>query len=1260
MGGIEEKLEKAEKAENFINIGKYSEGLNLFSELLLEKNTKFPVKKIYDKFISNLKKIYTVEIDFNTKIEILLNFFKFVEEEDKQFIITNILDLFGTKKSYEIIKYMKIINNLKVFELKYQTQKLLENKIIEENKSIIYSGDFGIFGENIDKLKNLYFELQYESTKQILRDKILEYYIQKGQEIFRTIIKLKKLNDIEKELKELHNIKNYLNEVNSPKESLSYIEELTKRSESFLLKTKGEYLMDKKDYESAYLTFKSIEIDRKLLQIEKLEIECIKKICQNFESEEKFDKALEYYKKYALLFELELIKVEILSHFKEAKIFLEKKNYYDSIINFVEMYKIKHKTKLQTQSLENIFTSCIEPFLSALSLFCLGFWNKNDKSNFKDYEKKVNDIYQNIDDILIKSNLEIILKFFNDIKILGKDKILKERIINEKNINSNIPEMLQRIYVQILSSFLDSKNNQEQIIKIVKVIIKYMEEGLYISKDLFINLRKLFSLDRNQDNKNILIIISKLFYIFSQKGMGKELEKNNIIIIGSTIVSLIKEKKLNKKLYTEDEYNEIMKNLFLSLEKLIKEKHYNLIDIEKVYNLALDSEITNKDLFDIVLNGFFYFYQINLIFSNKTINNLLTILLEKEKNRELFNIVFSTFEKYSDSFLNFIPKFFQLIFKYPEKEEEILTKINSVKNFGIILKNNNFFKVLDQYLDKNEVSDLIYSILNKIPISYRTLKVMEKCSFYEERKTKEKKSIIPSIMELNPEIKKRNIRLQEYHNFIKCGISLEKRQLKDIENNLNLNGFFDLLIILLEKQNNLIKELDLNIICKFFSHKNYKLFQIILANKIKFEKKHLITIIKGFIKNEENEKKLIIEFLENISKYQNLPEIVEKNLIFEKNFEIYEKMENIDSNKLLELLDKFKEIIYFSNKYFKTLNRLILFYVKDANIETDKKHKIFSKIIELLKSNTSLNVSVDILKLCINNMTLKEFIYSYSEILSNMRIEFSLKRVVFDKIYNILKYEQNEIKLETIKQMKYFIDWETIPSDILEILNSNFIINPNYNYPDISKEILYNFGVISSSFKENKIPKEFFEKLSKNHLYDSIKNHLNQMDNNFIIYIYSMIIYYNKNNIDRKDYSSIVRQILIEKIEEKLGNQSKIITFKASLKYFEEFHDFNTFSPKRDKFIRKLLFNKKININNISKILNNKCINEESKIEKTEGKKIDGKIFGFGKMYYTNGDYYIGYFLNNIKEGEGYFYKNDNPNKIKQVWKEGKLVEKRN
>ena len=42
-------------------------------------------------------------------------------------------------------------------------------------------------------------------------------------------------------------------------------------------------------------------------------------------------------------------------------------------------------------------------------------------------------------------------------------------------------------------------------------------------------------------------------------------------------------------------------------------------------------------------------------------------------------------------------------------------------------------------------------------------------------------------------------------------------------------------------------------------------------------------------------------------------------------------------------------------------------------------------------------------------------------------------------------------------------------------------------------------------------------------------------------------------------------------------------------------------------------------------------------------------------MHYTNGDYYIGYFLNNIKEGEGEFFENGNSIGIKQVWKEGKL-----
>ena len=261
-----------------------------------------------------------------------------------------------------------------------------------------------------------------------------------------------------------------------------------------------------------------------------------------------------------------------------------------------------------------------------------------------------------------------------------------------------------------------------------------------------------------------------------------------------------------------------------------------------------------------------------------------------------------------------------------------------------------------------------------------------------------------------------------------------------------------------------------------------------------------------------------------------------------------------------------------------------------------------------------------------------------------MKIKFFLKKITFDKIIESLNNNDNEIKFEIIKQMKYFIDWEIMPSDLLKILYNNITKNENGTFTEISKEIIYIFGIICSNFELNKIPKEYFEDIRQTELYNLIKKELPKTKENNIFYIYSLLIFYGKTAIEAKSYYKFPRDIIIKNIKDRLKN------------YFERYHKFEIFSPKRDKYIRKILFNKKININDISKILIGKCT-EEDRIEKIEGDIINGKIFGFGKMYYTNGDYYIGYFLNNIKEGEGEFFENDNPIGNKQIWKEGKLSE---
>ena len=270
--------------------------------------------------------------------------------------------------------------------------------------------------------------------------------------------------------------------------------------------------------------------------------------------------------------------------------------------------------------------------------------------------------------------------------------------------------------------------------------------------------------------------------------------------------------------------------------------------------------------------------------------------------------------------------------------------------------------------------------------------------------------------------------------------------------------------------------------------------------------------------------------------------------------------------------------------------------------------------------------------------------------------KFILKKFIFDKISELLNNSDNEIKTAIIKQMKYFIDWEIMPSDLIKILYKNISKNEDGKFTDMSKEIIYIFGVICTNFEHNKIPKEFFNDFRTTELYNLIKKELPTIKENYIFYIYSLLIFYDKTKIESKSYYTFPRDIIIENIKERLKNKKTIGIFEESFNYFEKYHKFEIFSPKRDKYIRKLLFNKKISINDISRILIGKCT-EEDRIEKIEGDIINGKIFGFGKMHYTNGDYYIGFFLNNKKEGEGEFFENNNPNGIKQIWKEGKLLE---
>ena len=67
--------------------------------------------------------------------------------------------------------------------------------------------------------------------------------------------------------------------------------------------------------------------------------------------------------------------------------------------------------------------------------------------------------------------------------------------------------------------------------------------------------------------------------------------------------------------------------------------------------------------------------------------------------------------------------------------------------------------------------------------------------------------------------------------------------------------------------------------------------------------------------------------------------------------------------------------------------------------------------------------------------------------------------------------------------------------------------------------------------------------------------------------------------------------------------------------------------------------------------------NLKNRIESTSGDKINGKLFGYGTIYYTNGARYTGNFLNDKKDGEGVYFQNESSIGQRQKWREGKLLE---
>ena len=1294
MGGLEQKVEKI---ENLMNLGKYKAAIPILLELLNKDEINKLNINIYDKFLKALNKISEEEKDNKIKYDIYIKSFKYLNEENKDDLRVKIVDSLRDKNSTEIEKIAKSAYELNDDDLTIYIKKLLDNTIIEEN-AILTLNDIKSIEKNITNINKIYPRLQLKSSKKFIHNKIIDSYIKKAQ----------KIAEIINNLTEIDKISSYLNYLNSTIEDFkritnleeendieasNYLKSLNNRCNSYLLMTEGTNLINAQNFELAYDKFSRIKgkEERNELQIELKEADCIKSIGKHYEDEENYEMALKFYKKNNKFKENE-IRVGILSYYKSAKNFIKIGEYEKSLDNFVVMFKEK-KNISKLYLIENIFNDVLTPFLNALTLYCKTIWDKISDKEIDNKLTILNDSKQKLDEINKNLKGEILNKYINEAiafieKLKGKTKnnILIIEIMNS-NINHNLPVMNQRIYMEILINLLYSETDNNKRIKILNIIIKYCEEGLYISKNNLIQLRDLFSLSNNRESKKLLKTISKLYSILSKNGI--ELEKNTLLLIGNTIISLIKDK--NKKniikkndldllnsnkekmlnnlkhkneedsnnLYSDEEFNEILINLFVSMEKLLREKDYQLNNVEKIYNLVLlKSNLNNNKLLDTLLNGYYYFYEKNLVFSNITIDNLLTILLEKEENAKLFDIVYYSFKNNKDLYHDYIPKFFKLIFKYDQQEENILKLINSIKLPYQILNDFNFKQAIDEYINKDKVVyyDLIFLIIKQLSISDRTEKMMEKLSLYEEKEENQRKEENNESGCYFQEINKRKMRLKRYEGLINSKINLSIDQLRDIEDNLSINGFFDLLIKLLINQKELIDKININLLSQYFNKDRYEYFiKINSENRINWTERALTTIISGFSKNDENEKKAIIKLLENISNYQTLPLKIKKNLEFEKNFLKVENMKNISKMDLFALLENFKEVNYFSYKYYKKMNELILSCEKNSD---SNKNMIYKKIIELLKSS-SFNVSPEILEICFKKLGTEYFSKSYAEILSNLKIQPFIKKVIFEKVDDILKNSDEKLKMEIIKEIKYFIDWEMLTPATVKILSDNLVINNDDQYNEISKEIIYILGVIYSICNDDIILEECFEKVEKiknQKLYKLIHQKMPKLNEKYIFYIYSLIIFYEKNVNENRDYKTYPRKMLLDKIKEKLKTVKEKENFEFNFYYFEKIHEFEQFSPKRDKYIRKLFFNKRIDATKISQILLEKS-KIESRIESTVGQKINGKLFGSATIYYTNGEIYIGNFLNNKKEGEGVFYKDEFARGEKQYWRDGKLVE---
>ena len=645
-------------------------------------------------------------------------------------------------------------------------------------------------------------------------------------------------------------------------------------------------------------------------------------------------------------------------------------------------------------------------------------------------------------------------------EIIKKNNYIKVKDIDKLDIENS---KIKKINNRILKKYLPSNKNKE----ITKTLL------------LPININNiLFTLETNEENKE-KIQIKNVYINDDLKQLNEKYKKDIILDFLDLFIGMVQ--KNNKKIMSIDDYTFIVMSFIKNIEKKISEINTNKLKENeyKYYIYRLEKISISLKLFHILFLNCFYSNEENNNFINnndKLYNDFFSLKVQTMRKKKLIEWCMqqqNNYLKKNDFYTINKNKRKEILTKQLMSFGQIKTAINTnksqnlfinskISNLNENMSNNTMTYFLKNQRGKNEI--------NKIFISYKENEV------YSD---KINNSWISFLLQSLLYKEKKN-------EYIIKSIDLIEQKIKEMDNNAKplIKGAFHLNFVLLKLYQKIISGCkDINNIIENIN---------MLSNNNLFGKN-----------NSDHFCQYIILFLFSKIIGNIIPDLIEENLLYQKNYDLLIQV-------ITEILNgNIKDNNNEDNKIINLIMIIKLLYISD--IKSKIKQNIFIEIIthQNLSSIESFWKQYDKENIKLINDTNKEYINGIYY-LNNNNLLMAFKSLLKSKKYKnaldtYLKYFFSLINEEKFNQINFI--------EILDNLKEIHEKSPsliNDFYLDFLRFISYN---VNKEETENEKIIDLLKKFMYEYYGKGNIIYLNEKTHRYIIKtLCEILIEKNKNN----------------------------------------------------------------------------------------------------------------------------------------------------